>query len=95
MGREVAHERRVVALHANERAQKEDYIQVLATAERLLDTVNGAVLPSDTERRQLRVLLGGTVRRAANPASTTGRVCFSRCRPTMRRVGRPGRPPSV
>ncbi len=59
---EVAHEQRVVALQADVLEQSDDHIAVLATAERLLDSVNGAPFLTDTERSPLRVLLGGTVR---------------------------------
>ena len=59
---DIGRDQQVVALQADELERKDDYIEVLATAERLLDAVNGALFLADTERRPLRVLLGGTVR---------------------------------
>jgi hypothetical protein len=52
----------VIALQADELEEKDDYLEVLATAERLLDYINGALFLADMERRPLRVLSGGTVR---------------------------------
>lgn len=51
-----------VALQADEFEQKAGHLEVLATAERLLDYVNGALFLTDMTRRPLRVLSGGTVR---------------------------------
>jgi hypothetical protein len=51
-----------VAMQADEFESKDDHIEVLATAERFLDYVNGALFLTDTERRPLRVESGGTVR---------------------------------
>jgi mannose/fructose-specific phosphotransferase system component IIA len=55
----------VIALQADELEEKDDYLEVLATAERLLDYINGALFLADMERRPLRVLSGGTVRARA------------------------------
>lgn len=59
---EVAHGRRDGALQADELELKSDFIEVLATAERLLEYADGALFLTDNGRRPLRVLSGGTVR---------------------------------
>lgn len=50
-----------VAMQADEFERNDDYIEVLAIAERLLDYLNGALFLADTTRRPLRILSGGTV----------------------------------
>jgi hypothetical protein len=58
----IEHGRYAVAMQADDFEQQDDYIEVLATAERLLDYVNGALFLTDIQRRPLCVVSGGTVR---------------------------------
>lgn len=81
---EVERQQFALAMQADEFECKDDYIEVLAIAERFLDYLNGALFLTDTTRRPLRIVSGGTVRERSDTGLYDRRNALGRLSGTTR-----------